>query len=112
MTTQARYGSTTRPLPNASMTRATSTGPAPNPPSSSAKGRPSRPSSANCAQIARLPPPASARYARRAAPAPGPGPIAAPRLEPVAVLDQPVDTLAQQPLFVAEVEIHRVPRGE
>ncbi len=46
-TTLARYGSTTRPLPNASINSIVSIGPPPKPPSASANGNASQPRSAN-----------------------------------------------------------------
>ena len=55
-TTVARYGSSISARPNASITSMISTAPPPNPPYSSANGRPSRPSSAYCDQSAVLQP--------------------------------------------------------
>ena len=51
VTTVCIYGSTTKPFPNSSATIIVSTDPKFNPPSSSEKGRPKRPSSENCFQF-------------------------------------------------------------
>ena len=61
-TTVARYGSRISARPNASITSMISTAPPPNPPYSSANGRPSRPSSAYCDHSAVLQPPGSLKW--------------------------------------------------
>lgn len=64
--TVGRKGSTTRPFPKASITTIVSTPSPPMPPSSSAKGRASRPSSAKVRQWSRLRPSSDATILRRA----------------------------------------------
>ena len=85
----------TSPRPKASITMPVSTEPAPSPPYSSAIGSASQPSSANCFQIAGT---EAERIARAAAAVIG----------VIGFRDEAVDTFAQQPLLVAEVEVHLI----